>query len=279
MTKALRLLCLGLAVGSVLQACSTGKSISWTRTLDEAKNNAATGNRLIITDMYADWCGWCKKMDAETWSTAQVIQQQGKYVFLKLNAEKDPDGIALRKQFRITSFPTVMILNPDGSEFDRLEGYLPSQKFLRALNEVVSDPDSLGNLKIAEARDSRNLELRSRLARTLFEKSYFSESRARFEQIVVQDPDNKSGLKPNALFYLALCQASQKDWEQALSTIDRLRAEYPASEKVGEASLLSGEILMNLGHREQARARIQQFLKSYPTHRLAPDARRMLAEL
>jgi thioredoxin-like negative regulator of GroEL len=247
--------------------------------LDEARSKAAAGNQLIIADMYADWCGWCKKMDAETWSAPQVIQQQGKYVFLKLNAEKESDGIALRKKFLITSFPTVMVLNSDGSEFDRLEGYLPAQKFLQTLNEVVSDPNSLGNLKLAETRDSRNLELRSKLAMQLFEKSYFSESRTRFEEIVTQDPDNKSGLKPSALFYLALCQASQRQWEQALTTIDRLQGQYPASEKFAEASLLSGEILLNLGRRDQARTRIQGFLKSYPTHRLAPQARRLLAEL
>jgi len=282
MTKAVRFLCLSLAIGSALQACSTQNSlarISWTRTLDEAKSKAAAGNRLIIVDMYADWCGWCKKMDAETWADPQVIQQQSKYVFLRLNAEKEPDGIALRKQFSITGFPTIMLLNSDGSEFDRLEGFLPARQFLEGLSGVVSDSDSLGNLKLAEIHDRQNLVLRSKLARKLFQKSYYAEARARFEEIVDEDADNKSGLKPNALFYLALCQASQRQWDRALSTIDQLRGQYPSSEKIAEASLLSGEILLNLGRPDEARTRIQEFLKNYPKHRLASQARRMLADL
>ena len=252
--------------------------IMWASTLIEAEAKA-DGKKLIITDMYADWCGWCKRMDAQTWADPQVIRLQNKYVFLKLNAEKDPDGIALREKFSITGFPTVMILNSDGSEFDRLEGYLPGRQFLERLNRVVSDPDALGNLKSAELRDPQNLSVRSRLGIALFDKSYYEDARVRFEEIIAQDPDNKSGLRPEALLRLALCQASQKQWEQTLSTIDQLKDQYPASERVAEASLLSGEVLMNLGRPDEARARILEFLKNYPQHRLVPQAKRMLADL
>jgi thiol-disulfide isomerase/thioredoxin len=273
---------LGLAVGFALQACSTRSSfaqIAWERTLEGAKAKAEAGNKLIIADMFADWCGWCKKMDVQTWAVPQVIQLQNKYVFLKLDAEKEADGITLRKKFSITGFPTVMLLNADASEFDRLEGFLPAQQFLDRLNGIMSDPDSLGNLKIAERRNPKDLALRSKLARMLFENSDYAEARLRYEEIAKQDPANKSGLKPTALFYLALCLVSEDQGERALSTIDQLKKQYPASEKIAEASLLSGEILFNLGRRGEAKVRIQEFLKNYPNHRLVPQAKRLLSEL
>ncbi len=282
MTRAIRLLCLSLAVGLALQACSTRSSfaqIAWERTLDGAKAKAASEHKLIIADIYADWCGWCKKMDVQTWAVPQVMQLQTKYVFLKLNAEKEPDGIALQRKFSITGFPTVMLLDADGSEFERLEGFLPGQEFLDRLNSAVSDPDSLGNLKVSERRNPKDLDLRSKLAARFFENSDYTEARNRYEEIIKQDPGNRSGLKPKALFYLALCLASEDQGERALSTIDQLNKQYPASEKTAEASLLSGEILVNLGRREEAKVRIQEFLKKYPNHRLVPQAKRLLAEL
>lgn len=252
--------------------------ITWTHSLSEA-TKASRGKKLIIADLYTDWCSWCRVMNLRTWADPLVLQERNKYVFLKLNAEKEPDGIALQKRFGISGYPTVMLLNPDGSEFDRLEGFLPGQQFLAKLNETIADPEALGNLLAREGKGGHDMALRFKVGRKLFTRGAYTEAQSRFEMIAREDPENKGQVTDTALFFLALCQSSLNQMDASLATIGRLRKSYASSKLIPEAQLLSSEILIHAGRRDQARAQIQDFLKTYPDHRLASRARRLLADL
>lgn len=266
--------------GAVLfSGCSQSSQIAWTRSLKEAKAKASDSRKVIIADIYTDWCGWCKQMDVKTWAHPAVIQENRSFVFLKLNAETEPDGIAMQKRFGIESYPTVLLLDSTGEEFDRLEGYLPGEQFLERLRNTLADPESLGNLRTQEAREPQNLALRFKLGKKLLSRSAYAEAQTRFEQIVQQDSENKSQLADSALFYLALCQASQTQTDASLATINRLRNNYPESKLAPRAILFSGEVLLRSGRREAAKSRIEDFLKAYPEHQLADQAKKLLAEI
>jgi len=75
-----------------------------------------------------------------------------------------------------------------------------------------------------------------------------------------------------------LCQASQDDFSASLATVERFQKSFPESEKLPEALLLSIDLLRLGGLRAQARAKAQDFLKTYPNHKLAPIAKRLLSE-
>lgn len=261
-----------------LWAAEKADEIAWTRSLSDAKAKAAPEEKLIIVDLYADWCGWCKQMDVHTWAHASVVAKREKYVFLKLNAEKEKDGIELRRRFGVTGFPTVLILDSRGDEFERLEGYLPAEKFLSKLQAALDDPASLGNLRAIERRDPKDLNIRFQLASKLMNRNDFAGAEKRFKAIVREDPTNRSETTDIALFYLALCQLSRDDGTESLATIDRVRKEFPDSRISPNAMLLSSEILLRLARPDDAKKRIQEFLKLYPGHPLAPRARLLLAQ-
>jgi uncharacterized protein YyaL (SSP411 family) len=47
-------------------------------------------NRKILVDVYTNWCGWCKKMDASTYGNSEIAKYLSeRYVLVKLNAESD----------------------------------------------------------------------------------------------------------------------------------------------------------------------------------------------
>ncbi len=260
---------------TVSAGCARSSGVTWTHSLSEAMKSSR-GEKLIITDLYTDWCGWCKVMDARTWADPRVGQERDRFVFLKLNAETEPDGIAMRERFDVSGFPTVMLLNPDGSEFDRLEGYLTAEEFLSRLKQKIDDPDTLGNLIAGEKSDSGNVSLHFKVGRKLMTRGAYKEAQSRFELVASQDPSNKAKLTDSALFFLALCQATQDKTDTSLATIERLRRTYPDSEMIPEARLLDAEILMHAGRTDEAKVQIKDFLKAYPHHRLASRARRLL---
>jgi TolA-binding protein len=185
----------------------------------------------------------------------------------------------MQRKFGVGSYPTVMLLDASGAEFDRLEGYLPAQRFLEKLHASLSDPESLGNLKVRETAEPANLELRQKLGEVLFRRAAYQDAQSRFRKIAADDPENRSRVVDSALFYLALCQASVRDTDGALQSLDRLRRVYPSSALTPKASLLEGEILLRVGRKDAARSRIEDFLRRYPEHRLVEQAKQLLAEI
>ncbi len=60
------------------------KWLSWNEGYPKAKE---TGKILLI-DMYTDWCGWCKKMDRDTYSKKEVIDLINEhFIPVKFNPE------------------------------------------------------------------------------------------------------------------------------------------------------------------------------------------------
>ena len=47
-------------------------SLKW-MTWDEAVNANKLKAKPIFVDVYTDWCGWCKKMDATTFSDPELV--------------------------------------------------------------------------------------------------------------------------------------------------------------------------------------------------------------
>jgi thioredoxin-like negative regulator of GroEL len=255
------------------------EKIVWRHSLSEALAQASSNNKLIIVDLVADWCGWCRQMEAQTWPNAKVIQQAQQYVFLRLNGENEEDGIELIEKFQVAGYPTVMLLNADGSEFDRFEGFMSADQFLSRLTASLANPQTLGNLTAQEKKNGDDLSLRYKVGQTLFRRNAFRDAQLRFEKIAEQDPGNKSNLVESALLMLALCQASQDDLSAALATVEQFQKTFPESEKLPEASLLSADLLLRSGASAQAKAKAQDFLKTYPDHKLAPTAKRLLSEI
>lgn len=109
---------------------------NWDAAIAEARNS----NKFLFVDCYTDWCSWCKVMDKNTFSSAEVGSSlHEKYVPLKLNMEKGY-GINVAMKYGISSFPSYIILNNEGFLVKKLIGYMEVQPFLQALSEVLQNP-------------------------------------------------------------------------------------------------------------------------------------------
>ncbi|MDR0713559.1 MAG: DUF255 domain-containing protein [Bacteroidales bacterium] len=65
--------------------------VKWYSIEEAVQLNAKTPKKFLI-DIYTDWCGWCKKMDAETFNYPEIAQYiNAHYYPVKFNAESSAD--------------------------------------------------------------------------------------------------------------------------------------------------------------------------------------------
>ena len=87
------------SIGLNLSGQSPIKWFTWEEGIAKSKAE----NKKIIADLYTEWCGWCKKMDATTFHDAFIVDYINKYyVAIKFDAEQKEDIIFKGKEYKFT---------------------------------------------------------------------------------------------------------------------------------------------------------------------------------
>ena len=126
----------------------------WTDDYDAALKKAAAERKLVLADFSgSDWCGWCKRLDREVFDTDEFRTRAARdFVLLMVDSPNDKsllsEGAAKRnpelvKKYRVSGFPTVLILDEKGEVMAKT-GYAEGgpAKYLDSLAEMVKEaPD------------------------------------------------------------------------------------------------------------------------------------------
>jgi thioredoxin-related protein len=118
-----------------LALCSaTAADLNWQTDLPKALEQAKTDKKLVLLDFTgSDWCHWCKKLDADTFSKPEFAEYAKTNLVLvevdfpnhkEQSAALKAANEALQKKFNIEGFPTLVALKADGSVAWKNEGYL-----------------------------------------------------------------------------------------------------------------------------------------------------------
>jgi thioredoxin-related protein len=140
-------LLIAMAIGCVwLQAQAA--DLNWLTDLPKAQAQAKTENKLVLMDFTgSDWCGWCMKLDKETFSkpefadyakTNLVLVQLDYPVHKEQSDDLKKANAALQKKYNIEGFPTLIALKPDGAVAWKQVGYLAGgpQALIAKLDEA-----------------------------------------------------------------------------------------------------------------------------------------------
>jgi thiol:disulfide interchange protein len=108
-------------------------AISW-HDFEEGMNLSRNQRKPSMVDFSTSWCSWCKKMDEDTYSDSRVINRSAGLVCVRVDGDARGDLVA---KYKIDGYPTVVFLNPDGSEKHRVVGYKGPDDFLQDLDYVL----------------------------------------------------------------------------------------------------------------------------------------------
>ena len=140
-----KMLFLIILIGLVTISCSTKEKIetstktddngiTWYTNLEDAIRLAEKQERFIFVDFTgSDWCGWCFKLEEEVFSQTDFINFANEnLIMLEIDfprnipqsEEVQSYNRNLLERFKVTGFPTILLLDKTGKEINRT-GYQP----------------------------------------------------------------------------------------------------------------------------------------------------------
>ena len=115
---------------------------------DEGLAKAKKEKKMVLIDFYTDWCGYCQKMDAETYSNEKVINYlNSKYVLIKINPEKSGDLNYKGTSYTLSSFtrglgingyPSTLFMEYNEELITLVPGYIKTDEFMNII-EFIGD--------------------------------------------------------------------------------------------------------------------------------------------
>ena len=113
--------------------------VEWTvNNPDEIFASAATLDKPVMMDFYADWCVACKELDEYTWNDPAVVSLSEQFLTLKMDfTVRDDWEKEMRARFEVFGMPTVIFLAPDGSEIDRFVGFKKPDRVLPLMQQAL----------------------------------------------------------------------------------------------------------------------------------------------
>jgi thioredoxin-related protein len=136
-----------VTVAVLASLASARAELNWLTDYDAAKSKARSDNKLVLLDFTgSDWCGWCKRLQAEVFSKPQFQEYAAKNLILveldfprfkqQSDAVKKQNG-QLASEYEIEGFPTVIVLDAGGKKVGEL-GYMEGgpDVFIAALERL-----------------------------------------------------------------------------------------------------------------------------------------------
>ena len=107
--------------------------------LKEAVAQANDEGRMVMVDLYADWCVACKEFEHYTFPDAKVQSEFSHYQLIQIDlTESDNKTIELMEEYTVFGLPSILFFNTQGQELStqRVTGFLNAEDFAKHLAVV-----------------------------------------------------------------------------------------------------------------------------------------------
>ncbi len=155
MTRFLLTLIIGLTISSTN---AQNSNLVWTSNVMEAVDKSVSEQKpMLLFFTGSDWCGWCKKLQAEVFERPEFAEWAAKNVILveldfprrsALSPEIQQQNNELQQMFGVRGYPTIWLVNPSKEQnnvnFAKLgsTGYVAGgpASWIASANQILQQP-------------------------------------------------------------------------------------------------------------------------------------------
>jgi thiol-disulfide isomerase/thioredoxin len=237
-----------------------------------------TGKPVMI-DFWANWCGWCHRLDETTYVDPVVVKLAEHFIPLKLNTEGGPREEAIARRYGVTSLPTIGFVSPAGNPLLRVTGFYGPGQFPRAMEAAREVAARVIGLEAALERESKDPIALAALGAHLFEQESYDMSRQHLQKAIKYDGTRPADERKKTRMLLGVIQQGDNRLPEAEVLLKEALMIKPPGEHDPRILYVLGKTYLSWGRQGESRKMLQRILAEYPTSTVAPKARQILTQL
>lgn len=152
MNNVKRILCIAVMCISLFARAQDDKGIQWSKdpSWQAVKDRAKAENKYIFVDVFATWCGPCKRMEKEVYTNDSVGDFFNKnFIAVKLQTDQTAnddvyvkswynDAESILNDYAIDAFPSFIFFSPEGAVVDMNQGFKNKDELLYLAKATTS---------------------------------------------------------------------------------------------------------------------------------------------
>jgi len=253
--------------------------IRWERSFDEALKRAKASRKPILVDFWAEWCGWCHRLDKTTYVDPVVVRKAEEFVAVKVNTEGSAKDAEVALHYDVQSLPTIVFLSPEGRQIQRLNGFQGPGQFPRTLDQALDAARRVIALEEVLEKDPNDAGALASLGQHLFDQEFYEESRDLLYRSLKADQDQPPPGRRKVRMLLAIIQNYDRKYAEAEVLLKGALKIKPAGDDEPKLLFVLGRTYASWGRREEAQRTMQLILREHAGSAMAEKARETLMAL
>ncbi len=256
-------------------------AIKWEKKFEEAARKARRANKPLVVDFWAEWCGWCHRLDRTTYADPAVVRRvQDGFVAVKVNVEGSRRELEVAARYRVGArLPVILFLSPQGRQLFRIDGYQGPGQFPRTLEVARQVANRVAGWELALEANPDDAAAALRLGRHLYEQEYFDDAQALLRQAVAHDSDASVTERREARMLLAILAHTSRDFGEAERLVKEALSLGPDADEQPRLLFVLGRTYVSSGNQEAAVETFEVIVRKFPQSPMAQMARETLTSL
>jgi thioredoxin-like negative regulator of GroEL len=249
-------------------------TIAWGEDYEEAMERAYVEFQPVMVTFTATWCGYCRRMDKETFSDPAVVDRLARMVNVRVDGDKRPD---LARLYGVMGYPATFFLSPDGSRRESVLGFQTARSFLASLDRTM---DFRAEEYVLRQRleDHEDLfDARVRLAEILSLEGNMAAAAEQYGRALSGQPSGHDQDQPEIRLNFARSLLATDRVKEALAELHEVAESEQSPARTKSAALfLAAQSHVRSGSRETARRMLTRLLQIWDKGWMADRAREQL---